>query len=465
MKTIIELLEFKENLCLHLLHSHEKDRKRPKYLSRDSLETVESYGIFGFLIASVLKSSQASRSSKDMIAIARYWRVGWGVFHSTMLTFAENLLFTGEPEDQSLKHSYTLGNADLQLRCAMAMALIERNHYRQAHGFLITCAKDFRSADSVYLDEYFPVMTELVKCCNILHQEEQGEAMALEALQHRYSDNATLNEICNMQIALADSLIGRSKYKEAGKLLDEMLASGSLSTYLTTVASLRLNKIKRRLGVLDTSAFSYNGALQKALTCASDSNDHLREECLEELSCTVSFAQQKTTENVPEVKTVLSNASILVAKQPTSTTNWRTRMLQEQVMHLSGGEIQDRQQGSNFGVSDIVALTTTIVKTIGDIHNAPIELKLLAIRVKTMGTILGLTHEKLQQNGAAHLSNIMRLIHEIKEDIVPKYQDNQNPFHRVKYSLLDKQEIAKLMIKIEYIETLYFSNSLPHELD
>ena len=343
---MIELLEFKENLCLHLLHSHEKYRKRPEHLSRDSFETAELYGIFGFLIASVLKSSQASRSSNEMIAIAHSWRVGQGRFHSTMLTFAENLLFTGEPEDQSLKHSYTLGNADMQVRCAMAMAMIERNHHRQAHGFLTTCAKDFRSVDSVHVDEYFPVMTELVKCCNILNQEEQGEATALEALQHRYSDKATRNEICNMQIALADSLIGRSKYNGAGKILEEMLASESLPTYLRTVASLRLNKIKRRLGVLDTSAFNYNGALQEALTCASDSNGHLRDECLEELSCTVSFAQQRTTENVPVIKTVLNNASILVARQPTSTTNWRTRMVQEQVMHLSEGETQRGKQGS-----------------------------------------------------------------------------------------------------------------------
>ena len=447
-------MEFKENICLYLLHSHEKDRKRFKFLSRDSLETAELYGIFGFVIASVLKSSQASRSSKEMIAIAREWRVGWSRFHSTMLTFAENLLFTGEQEDQSLKHSYTLGNADMQVRCAMAMAMIERNHHRQAHGFLTTCVKDFRSADSVYLDEYFPVMTELVKCCNILNQEEQAEATALEALQHRYSNNATRNEICNMQIALADSLIGRSKYNEAGKLLEKMLASESLSTYLTTVASLRLNKIKRRLSVSDTSAFNYNGALQKALTCASESNDHLRVECLEELSCTVSFAQQRTTENVPEVETVLSNASILVAKQPASTNNWRTRMLQEQLMHLSGGETKERQQGSISEVSDIFALTTTIIKTIEDIHNAPAELQNLAKRVRVVNAFLGVDYAKSQHNVVMNsIIYEIEMVLRVMKDIVTKYRDNEGQveflFYGIKYKLSDKQGITNLVIKLE----------------
>ena len=377
---MIEILEFKENLCIQLLHSHEKDCKRPKYPSEGSLETANLYGILGFLIASVSKSSQASRSSNEMITIAHSWRVGQGRFHSTMLTFAENLLFTREPEDQSQKHSYTLGNADMQVRFTMAMAMIERNHHHQAHGFLSTCAKYFRSADSVYVDEYFPVMTELVKCCNILNQEEQGETTALEALRHRYSDIVTRNEICNIQIALADSLIGQSKYNKAGKLLEEMLASGSLSTYLTSVASLRWSKIQRRLGILDTSAFNYNGALQKTLTCASDSNGHLRDECLEELSCTINFAQQRIMDNEPVVKTLLKTASILVARQPNSTTNWRTHMLQEQVTHLSGGETQEGQQGSQKVIPPLRVLfrcdDTQISSAINELHRSSLTERL-----------------------------------------------------------------------------------------
>ena len=456
---MIELLEFKGKLCLHLLHSHEKDRKLPEHLSRDSLETAELYGISGFLIASVSNSRQASRSSNEMTAIALSWRVRQGRFQSTMLTFAENLLFTGEPGDQSLKHSYTLGNADMQIRCAMAMAMIDRNHHHQAHRILTTCAKDFRSADSVDVDEYFPIMTELVKCCNILNQEEQGEATALETLQHRYSDNATRHDICNVKIALADSLIGRSKYDEASELLEEILASDSLSTYLTTVASLRLNKIKRRLGVLDTSMSNYYGALQKALTCARSSNGHLRDECLEELSCTVSFVQQRTTEDVPVVNTILSNASILVARQPTSTNNWRMRMLQEQVMHLSGGETQEGQQGSKFGVSDIVALTTTIVKTIEDIHDAPAELQNSAKRIKLVANTIELNYKMLSRHlDPREMSKIVGLKDRINEglramkDIVNKYRDNEgrlNPFHRVRYNIWDKGQFVKLVIKLE----------------
>lgn len=68
-----------------------------------------------------------------------------------------------------------------------------------------------------------------------------------------------------MQIALADSYVGRSKYSEAGRLLEEVLDSEYLSNNLTTVASLRLNKVKRRLGILDVSAFTRNSGLQNVL--------------------------------------------------------------------------------------------------------------------------------------------------------------------------------------------------------
>ena len=111
-----------------------------------------------------------------------------------------------------------------------------------------------------------------------------------------------------------------------------------------------------------------------------------------------------------------------------------------------------------FGVSDIVALTTTIVKTIEDIHDAPAELQDLAERVGLVENTLESTHERLSHNVPARImSNIVRLKDRIKKvlstmkDIVNKYRDNEgriNPFHRVKYSLWDKGEIAKLAIKL-----------------
>ena len=340
---MIGLLEFKEGLCLYLLHSHEKDGKSLDDLLVVSLETPRSHGILGFLIASVLMSTQASQKSNQMVAITHRWRGRQGGFHCTMLIFAENLLFKGEPSDENLERSYSLGNADLQVRCAMATAMIDRNHIALAYEFLNTCAKDLRSMDSVHLDEFFPIMTELVKCCNILNREEQGEAIALEALRHRYSDTAARHEICDMQIALADSYIGRSKYSEAGRLLEEVLDSEYLSNYLTTVASLRLNKVKRRLGILDVSAFTRNSALQNVLMYASGSSDHIKDECLDELSSTVSFTQQRIMENAPAVKAVLDTASIIVGSQTASTRNWRTRALQEQVAHVSRRETQEGQ--------------------------------------------------------------------------------------------------------------------------
>ena len=340
-KKTIELLIFKENLCLHLLHLHEKGRKSHVELWGPSVETAEFHGILGFLIASVMRSSQASQYSDEMIAIAQNWRERKGQFSSTMLAFAQNLLFVDGPP-------CTLDKADMQVKFTMAMAMVELNDFAPACALLNSCAKDLRSTYSVYEDEYFPVMTELIKCCNILHQEEQGEATAFEALHHRYSDTATRNEICSIQIELADSFIGRSKYSEAEKVLQQILDGKTISTYLKTVACLRLNKVRRRLGVFDVSTVTHSGALGKALTYLNDSKGDIRDECSEELSCTISFAQQRTTENAAAAKAIFENASAIVARQPVSTSNWRTRILCEQVAYESH---HGRSHPTNMNVS------------------------------------------------------------------------------------------------------------------
>lgn len=111
-----------------------------------------------------------------------------------------------------------------------------------------------------------------------------------------------------------------------------------------------------------------------------------------------------------------------------------------------------------FGVGDIIALTTMIVKTIEDIHDAPEELQDLAERVELVEITLESTHEKLPHNAPArNMSNIVRLKDRVKEvlstikQIVIKYRDNEgrvNPFHRVMYSVGDKREVVKLVVKL-----------------
>ena len=349
---MLDLLKFKELLCLHLLHLHEEGRKRPSDPLATPLQTTEMLGILGLLLASVLRSNRNSIHSNEAIDIAHRWREGHISSISTMCTFARELLFMDEPNNQSSSPSITLGKADIQVRFSMAMAMIERNHFTQAYAMLNACAADLRIPDSDYQNEYFPVMTELVKCCNILKQEEQGKATALEALQHRRTYTAALNQIYHMQIALTDSLIGQSKYLEAEKILQQILASECLSNYLTTVASLRLNKARRRLGVLDFPAFDRNGALQKVLTYGDDYNGHIRDECLEELSCTIGFTQQRTSEDETVANAVLNTASAVIASHSNSASSWRTRILHEQIAHESGHRMREphRQHTAEMSV-------------------------------------------------------------------------------------------------------------------
>ena len=313
-----------------------------------------------------------------------------------MLTSAESLVFAGEAMEIGLRRSYLLENADIQVRCTLAMTMVERSQITKACALLTACAKDFRSTQSDYVDGYFPVMTELVKCHNILKQEEDGEVTALEALRHRFSDTATRIEICNIQIALADSLIGQSKYSEAEKLLEEVVASHMLSQYIIAVASLRLSKVKRRLGILDVSAFSHNGAPLKALICASNSNSHIRHAFLEELSSSVSFTRQHTTEKLPEVKAVVETASVIIGGQSISTSGWRTRILQEQIAHVSGVQARDDDCYHRN-------ITETSVNAHGSQKIPPLRVLLLRERSRTDGPgveiDLGSLHKSLNVGG------------------------------------------------------------------
>lgn len=112
-----------------------------------------------------------------------------------------------------------------------------------------------------------------------------------------------------------------------------------------------------------------------------------------------------------------------------------------------------------LGVGDVIALTTMIVKTVEDIHDAPEELQDLAERVEFVEITLESVHERLSHNAPAqNLSNIVRLKDRVKQvlstlkTIVVKYRDNEgrvNPFHRVMYSVWDKREIASLVVKLE----------------
>ena len=112
-----------------------------------------------------------------------------------------------------------------------------------------------------------------------------------------------------------------------------------------------------------------------------------------------------------------------------------------------------------FGVKDIIDLTNKIIRTVKDIHDAPEELQDLAERVEIVEIILQSTHEKLPHNAPArNMTNMVRLKDRVKEvlktmnHIVNKYRDKAgrvNLIHRVMYSVRDKGEIAKLVMRLE----------------
>ena len=227
--------------------------------------------------------------------------------------------------DKSVEYS----EADSPVRFALAIELIERKRFAEAYGYLITVAKTSGSPDCLCQRDYFQAIIELVKCCNILGKEDEGVAFASRTLKG-FREAASRVQVCSMQITLADSLIGQKKYERAEKLLRDVLSNHCPSAYLREVASLRLNKVERRLGVLTTVAFSSGEALGNAVISRQDKVNDVRNECLDELLACHCFIKQRQDEGETASDTMIGKTMAVVAESILSK-DWRVLALHDRV--------------------------------------------------------------------------------------------------------------------------------------
>ena len=271
----IALLALKETLC--------SPRTRLDHKIQDNsnsviikLKTQELSATMGILVTPGLQS----RCSNELCTPAQ------SEVTCTMQQCALALSHVDRREDRISEMTWSQGDPEVMF--AVALAIVARDHWIQAHPLLLKCAQETLGFPASEHATLFPIITEFVKCSNVLRREVEGEQIALQALNHPAVIFGASIELCSLQLALVDSLIGQSKYTEAEERLRTLAAIKPSSSYIREAMDLRLSKVLRRLGVVDCSAIQRALTLSKTFSPTDGSNNAIIAECLDECFATVS---------------------------------------------------------------------------------------------------------------------------------------------------------------------------------
>ena len=227
------------------------------------------------------------------------------------------------------------GNADVPVRLAMALELMNRKRFEEAYIYLgiVTnlAAPEIMPGNDDLL--HLLAMTEFVKCCNILNKEHEGEKSARKALAHATEAHHQV-QVCSLRITLADALIGQKEYARAKTTLEGILDGECPSDHLKTIASLRLSKIDRRLGVLSTPCLSPSGHLGQIFLSPHHVPVDLMNECIDELASTCSSIRQQNDKNSSTSINHLAQIKSAIPVNLNLPGDWRVLALHEQISSI-----------------------------------------------------------------------------------------------------------------------------------
>lgn len=326
------LTTFKDQVCVYLTKSDDQDGDFRKLITAavaPCFEDVVLSALLGFMIDLLLGSITSVSAQAKLNALAEWWQSKQKSSQSTIGGLAEILLSA----KLRLKKTLSIGleGADFQTRAAFGFALAEHKSFSFAITILEKCVKEVEATFSNKCFEYGLILAELIKCCNALRENAEGESWGLQAVQGRTSTGlAGRVDTIYLKIALADCYIGQSKYHLAEPLLNNTLEEGSLSAYLTVITALRLNKVRRRLGDTNTLKLSKFSTLWKALNNIDDAQQSINLDFMEELISTINHLTQGSVIAAPEARKLVAAATIKLVCNPTLTKDWRFRALKIQ---------------------------------------------------------------------------------------------------------------------------------------
>ena len=320
----IAILKFKERLCFPGARNDEEVQAICRSVETE-LKTKGLVATLGMLIASGLES----RCSVELLTSIQRHK------DCTMQQCASVLLRAGTDGEEETGSS--IGNADFGVRCAIALAMVERNQFTPAHPLLRECVREQLALPRFKYSNVplFPLATEFVRCSNILEKEAEGEAAARKVLSHLVESSASPTEVYSLEIALVDSLIGQSRYVEAAKTLQALASSELPSSSIIDIIDLRLSKVRRRLGKVDRSVFVNAPITLKTLPSNDDLHHAIKAEYLDERIATRSFIRQQRSKDVWEseiAEEAFADASEAILTAPRDLQDWRREFLHSRIL-------------------------------------------------------------------------------------------------------------------------------------
>ena len=285
-------------------------------------------GFFAMTVALMLDIVPEALHSRMISVISNWRQLLFREKTSSIEHFAFIVLYLYNIEMGDLNLDHIEVNIDLDLKMSLGLEMARYQRAPEAAAILGSCVKDLDIAGCIGSRECCIITTELVKCYNMMNEEVKGETLARHVLGLQRAPQLEFqHDLCHLNLALADTLMGQGEYRSAETLMLDLLAVESLPRRTQTIIRLRLNKARRRLGHHETITLVEAGFMQPVLESITYMNQDMKTEVLAELSATASLAAQEETKNFERVTDLIHETVVAIARSSDVLIDWRINSL------------------------------------------------------------------------------------------------------------------------------------------
>ena len=300
-------------------------------------------GFFAMTVALVLDSVPEALHSRMVSVISNWRQLLFREKTSTIERFAFIVLHLYNLEIKDLDLDYIKVSNDLELKMSLGLEMARYQRAPEATAILGSCVKDIDTVGCIDSRECCIVTTELVKCCNMMNEEVKGETLARHVLGSEPGPQLQFqHDLCHLNLALADTLMGQGEYRSAETLMLDLLKVESLPRRTQTITRLRLNKARRRLGHHEIIASVEAGFMQPVLESITCLNQDLKTEVLAELSATVSLAPKQEVKAFEMLTDLIYETVAPIVMSSDVLIDWRINAL---VQDLNGAKFRSTEEG------------------------------------------------------------------------------------------------------------------------
>ena len=319
-------------------------RVNENLLIQDQHVVPKFSGFFAIIIALMLDMVPEARKSQIVSVISNCRQLMLGEKTSTIEQFAFHILSLYNLEKQNLNLDNIESSLDLDLKISLGLEMARYQRAPEASAILGSCVKDMETAGYIGSRECCIITTELVKCFNMMSEEAKAESIARLVLGSQCDPELQFqHDLCHLNIALADTLMGQGEYESAETLMLSVLAVGSLPRSTQTIIRLRLNKARRRLGRDDIIVSVKADVMQPVLESIPDLDQDLKIEVLAELSANVSLAQKHSDENTESFADLVYDTVAAMSAGSAIVADWRIPAL---VQDLNRTKLRTMEKGT-----------------------------------------------------------------------------------------------------------------------